>query len=64
MQQDLVEQGAIPQLIEMLHRFCFDECLEARNSSSKGIPSDEVDVDIQSDALHILSSICKTTIRR
>ena len=84
MQNDLVEQGAIPQLIEMLRRFCFDGGLEAKEEAkveakveakgeakvAEGMGSlnrninDEVDVNIQSDALHILSSLCKNSILR
>ena len=48
--QDLIDQGAIQQLVETLQRY---------SAGSGNGPGDEIDVGIQSDMLHILATLCK-----
>ena len=53
--QDLIDQGAIPQLVSTLRQYS--------DNSASG-PGDEIEVGIQSDMLHIIAILCKDDIHR
>ena len=53
--QDLIDQGAIQQLVGTLRGYA---------AGSGAGPGDEIDVGIQSDMLHIIATLCKDDIHR
>ena len=68
--EDLVNQGAIPQLVETLRRFAVGIPVavsgsESGSGSGSGSgPGDEVEVEIQCNMLHILASLAKDHLPR
>ena len=68
--EDLVNQGAIPQLVETLRRFAVGIPVavsgsEGGSGSGSGSwPGDEVEVEIQCNMLHILASLTKDHLPR
>ena len=70
--EDLVNQGAIPQLVETLRRFAVgipvavsgSEGGSGSGSGSGSGPGDEVEVEIQCNMLHILASLAKDHLPR